>query len=100
MGPKSEQDFSFLSDETAVEYASQLSNRSIPNSLKQKFEHSSEEMIEMLEGLLEFNHQFRLSAKECLKHKMFDDIRVERLEQGAPYQIQLQCDGLDQYDYV
>lgn len=57
-------------------------------------------MIEMLEGLLEFNHQFRLSAKECLKHKMFDDIRVERLEQGAPYQIQLQCDGLDQYDYV
>lgn len=32
MGPKSEQDLSFLSDETAVEYAEQLSNRAKINS--------------------------------------------------------------------
>jgi hypothetical protein len=39
----------------------------------------------MLEAMLEFNQQFRVSAKELLKNKMFDDIRVERLERGAPY---------------
>lgn len=49
--------------------------------------------------MLEFNHQFRCSAKEMLKHKIFDDIRVERLEQGAPYEIHLICDGMDQYNY-
>lgn len=49
--------------------------------------------------MLEFNHQFRLSAKELLKNKMFDDIRVERLERGAPYQIHLLCDGMDSFDY-
>ena len=54
----------------------------------------------MLEGLLEFNHQFRLSAKECLKHTMFDDIRVEKLERGAPFEIHLLCDGMDQYNYA
>lgn len=49
--------------------------------------------------MLEFNHQFRSSAKEMLKHKIFDDIRVERLEEGAPYEIHLLCDSMDQYNY-
>ena len=49
--------------------------------------------------MLEFNHHFRLSAKECLKNKFFDDVRVERLELGAPYEIHLLCDAIDQYNY-
>ena len=40
-----------------------------------------------------------MSAKDLLKHKFFDDIRVARLEQGAPYEIHLPCDGMDQYNY-
>ena len=31
---------------------------------------------------------------------MFDDIRVDKLEVGAPYEIHLLCDGMDQYDYA
>ena len=49
--------------------------------------------------MLEFNHLYRMSAKELLKHKMFDDIRVERLERGASYKIHLLCDEKDAYNY-
>ena len=49
--------------------------------------------------MLEFNHLYRISAKELLKHQVFDDIRVQRLEQGAPYKIHLLCDAKDAYDY-
>ena len=31
---------------------------------------------------------------------MFDDIRVEKLERGAPFEIHLLCDGMDQYNYA
>lgn len=55
------------------------------DSLKDKFDQSSPEITDLLKALLEFNHHFRLSTKECLKNKMFDDIRNEELEKGAPF---------------
>ena len=56
-------------------------------------------MMEVLEALLQFNQLFRLSAKECLHHTLFDGIRSQSKEQEAPYQINLQCDGINYYDY-
>ena len=32
---------------------------------------------ELLEGMLELNPAFRLTAKEALKHKIFDKLRVK-----------------------
>ena len=78
-------DFSFLSDNTAIEYAEQVSAQRKGNSLGQRFSESSSTIVDILESLLEFNHQYRVSAKELLTHKIFDDIRVTRLERGAPY---------------
>lgn len=98
-GDLSKEDLSFLSDDTAIEYAQQVSSQRKGSSLSRRFSESSSETVEMLQAMLEFNHQFRLSAKELLKNKMFDDIRVERLERGAPYQIHLLCDGMDAFDY-
>merc|ERR1712147_424995 len=99
LSPLNEHDYSFLSDQTAIEYAEQVSSQRNGTTLKKKFSETSAEAMEILEALLEFNHQYRTSAKECLKSKFFDDIRVERLERGAPYEIHLLCDGMDQYNY-
>ena len=67
--------------------------------MKDRFTQSSDEVVDMLESMLEFNPMFRNSAKECLKNEMFDDIRVKELEQGAPFEIELACDEMDAYDY-
>ena len=42
--------------------------------------------------MLEFNPYFRLSAAECLRHKMFDYIRNPQLEQGSPIVLNFDFD--------
>lgn len=49
-------DFSFLSDKTAIEYAEQVSSQRKGTTLSKRFSESSPETVEMLESLLEFNH--------------------------------------------
>ena len=46
----------------------------------------------MLENMTEFNPYFRPSAKELLKNKIFDDIRLESIESDAPYKILVDID--------
>jgi len=53
----------------------------------------------MLKSMLEFNPYFRISARTCLEDSMFNDIRKESLEVGAPFKINLKCDKLNSYDY-
>ena len=31
---------------------------------------------------------------------MFDNIRVKKLEEGAPHEIHLPCDGQDKFNYA
>jgi len=45
--------------------------------------------------MLQFNPYFRPSAKELLKHKIFDDYRRPDLEQPAPFKITLDIDDKD-----
>jgi hypothetical protein len=48
-------DFSFLSDKTAIEYAEQVSSQRKGQTLSKRFSESSSEIVEILETLLEFN---------------------------------------------
>lgn len=49
--------------------------------------------------MLEFNPNNRISALECLKNPIFDQIRVQQLEQPAPYKVTITNDFSDQFDY-
>ena len=46
----------------------------------------------MLENLLKFNPEKRLTVRDCLSLPFFEDIRVKELEREAPYRIYLGCD--------
>ena len=59
----------------------------------------SEELGQVLKGLMEFNPYFRLTPKECLKSPLFDKIRVPILERDAPLKIFLDIDKDDAFDY-
>jgi hypothetical protein len=55
LGQLNGNDFSFLSDKTAIEYAEQVSSQRKGTTLSKRFSESSSEIIEMLEAMLEFN---------------------------------------------
>jgi hypothetical protein len=48
-------DFSFLSDKTAIEYAEQVSSQRKGSTLSKRFSESSSEVVEIIEAMLEFN---------------------------------------------
>ena len=100
LGELHKNDFSFLSKSSTEEYAELVSSQ-IKTSIKlsKRFSESSKTVVNILESLLEFNHFYRLSAQELLKHHIFDDIRDKHLERGAPFQINLLCDAKDAFDY-
>ena len=54
------------------------------HSLESIFPDVSSDLLDLLKGLLEFNPHFRLTAKQALQSKVFDDIRVEIFEKGCP----------------
>lgn len=53
------------------------------------FPKSNPELVSLLELLLQFNPYCRPSAKECLKLPLFDHIREEGVEVGAPYKMNI-----------
>lgn len=50
--------------------------------------------------MLSFDPRKRPSAKECLAHELFNDVRSKKLEKTSKNQILLKLDHHDAYDYV
>lgn len=68
-------------------------------SLENKFFKTNPGLIALLKDLLEFNPFLRATASECLKHKIFDKIRIPDLERPAPFKIKINNDLSHMYDY-
>jgi len=58
------------------------------------------QMLKILEGMLQFNPYMRLSANECLKQNMSQNINnLVDHNMTAPYKIHLEIDKDDAFDY-
>jgi serine/threonine protein kinase len=82
-----------------MKYNSQLSNGKDFGSLESNFSKTHPGLICLLKDLLEFNPYLRATASECLKHKIFDHIRIPDLERPAPFKIKINNDLSHMYDY-
>jgi len=101
VGGQDERDLSFILDQGVIDYQKRI-QKDIPkgSQLNKLFEKSNENLLNLLCEMLEFNPQFRPTAKECLKNPIFDDIRVPGLEKSAPYKINIDVDRNEyQFDY-
>ena len=48
------------------------------------FKHASPELLDLLKQMLQFNPALRITAKQALDSKLFDDIRVPFFENPCP----------------
>jgi hypothetical protein len=67
--------------------------------MNHQFQDFDEALLEMLNGLLTFNPQKRVSMQECLNFKIFDEIRCKTLELKAKRKIVLELDQSGSFDY-
>ena len=71
-----------------------LSQHQSHKTLRERFPYTSEKILDVLEQLLQFNPFFRPTARELLKHKIFDSIRQPLIEKPAPRKIRMECDDV------
>lgn len=56
------------------------------------FPHTNSEIIELIELMLQVNPFLRPTAKQLLKFKIFDKVRVKEVEVTSPHKIILKID--------
>ena len=76
LGYQDESDLSFITDDSALDYHKSLCTKTAKGSFKKLFSKTSDGLVDILTGMLEYNPCFRMTAAECLKSKVFDSIRV------------------------
>ena len=65
----------------------------------EQFPKTNKDLLQILSSLLEFNPYLRPTAKELLKHPIFNKIRIKPNEFYAPYKIVIDIDKKRSRDY-
>ena len=80
LGTPSEDDLSFITDPTALQYIKEFPSGQKGEDLKKKFPYASQDAIDLMQGMVQFNPFFRLSIEDCLSHPYFKKIRRQDRE--------------------
>ena len=99
IGTPSSPDRSFISGSEAQEYLNLVCEHRHHNKLDKLFPSAPAESLALLNGLLEFNPFYRLSAKDALQSPLFDNIRQRHFEKPCAIQINQKIYREDAYDY-
>ena len=83
-------DFSFVDDKFVKKYITKIyqdqgykSFHSFQEKLQMKYNKTDPKIISLIAMMLEFNPYFRTTAKEALRHSVFNSIRIDALEKSA-----------------
>ena len=90
-----ESDLSFASSEEQITYVDNcITEKSSKSDISSKFSKSSPELVDLLKQMLEINPHFRPSAKQLLKHKVFDSVRQEQDSKmaAAHFRVKIKMD--------
>jgi len=79
IGTPSADDVEFISNEKAYQYIRRLKKKpKVP--WKQKFPHASEEGLDLLDKMLAFNPNSRITVEEALRHPYLEDLHLPETE--------------------
>jgi serine/threonine protein kinase len=81
-------------DQEGEQYLKKIydSTTKFDKSLKELFPSTSDELLRILELMLQINPYLRPTAKQLLKFKIFDKVRVKEVERTSPHKIILKMD--------
>ena len=100
LGSTTEDDLSFLADKNAYDYVCKIEkSMKFKPKLLSLFPNADPEILRVLRGLLEFNPHLRMSAKDALKSKYFDNIRHPEAEKACAKKIKQPYNEPGVFDY-
>ena len=94
IGSPSEEDMDFISDPNGVLYLKSLKKKN-KIDLKKKFPGSTPDALDLLEKMLLFNPNKRITVNQCLEHPYFKDVRDPSKEEEADFHLEFEFEGDD-----
>ena len=89
IGTPKDEDMSFVTDKNGVLYLKSLKKRQKQN-LKSKYPGSSDEAIDLLEKMIKFNPNERITVQEALEHPFFKEVRDPGKEVEADFNLEFE----------
>eukprot|EP00826_Nyctotherus_ovalis_P059356 TRINITY_DN8247_c0_g1_i5.p1 TRINITY_DN8247_c0_g1~~TRINITY_DN8247_c0_g1_i5.p1 ORF type:complete len:428 (-),score=118.94 TRINITY_DN8247_c0_g1_i5:196-1479(-) len=90
-GTPTEEDLEFINDAKAEKYVKSFEKQE-RKSWSELFPGTNADALDLLEQLLTFNPYYRITAKEALRHKYFENVRKKELEKQSTSFITLITD--------
>jgi serine/threonine protein kinase len=87
IGTPSEEDMEFITDKNGVLYLKSIKPKPKKN-LKQKFPGSSDDALDVLDKMLQFNPRKRITVNQALEHPFFAEVRSLSKEVEAEFNLE------------
>jgi mitogen-activated protein kinase 1/3 len=94
IGAPNEEDMEFITDLHAKDYLRSFEKKKKIN-LKDRFNGSNDESLDLLSRMIEFNPNKRITIKECFEHPFFRNVRDTTKEKTSNYILNLDYDNLE-----
>lgn len=94
IGTPSDEDMSFITDQHAKEYLNSFKKINKKN-LKERFNGSTDESLDLLSKMIEFNPNKRITVKECFEHPFFINVRNPNMEKTSNFTLNLDYENLE-----
>lgn len=91
-----EEDMSFIANPKGIDYVKAINEVSPPKeqaALMQLLNLKDPALRDIIRPMVELNPYFRPSAKELLKNKYFDEVRVPEFEHSSRQKLSLELDS-------
>ena len=89
IGTPKEEDMNFITDPNGILYLKSLKVRPKKN-LKTKFPGSSDDSLDLLDQMLKFNPNKRITVNQALNHRFFSDIKDPKKEVEADFNLEFE----------
>ena len=94
IGSPDEESMGFVTDPNAVLYLKSLSQKKKNKiNFKSKFPGSSDESLDLLQKMLIFDPNKRITVNECLEHPFFQSIRDPNKEEEATFNLEFEFEN-------
>jgi mitogen-activated protein kinase 1/3 len=94
IGAPMEEDIEFITDQHAKDYLRSFEKKNKKN-LKERFSGSSDESLDLLCRMIEFNPNKRITIRECFEHPFFRNVRDTSKEKTSNNILNLDYENLE-----
>ena len=99
LGSLGQDDFRFIKEKSTMKYTKNIQSMIDPKHLETKLNHVDPLVKDLLTKMLQFNPLKRNTAADCLKHPLFNSIRIPELEEPAVGTVDYIIDHAGAFNY-